>query len=254
MKMHHFALFFILIAGGFFVTAQTLQVTKMQRESIKKTEYDCLVAAVNATVETVFSGTDNIVTKEELDRAEEVFFQTLSVVRDGATDRAAWIALRERVPCLAVFEERGYYLYFLDYERGYGWTDLVQYEEGKIPQCFFEETEELLRQYHNLQYQSRKHYRMVQTEEGIWEQSIEPPCVFAIYAPASMKLPEDFAEFLYAASGRRYGTYYVTEDNYCHLPLCEECKTKQIVARYATQKESAEDGAIPCGECLKGED
>ena len=56
---------------------------------------------------------------------------------------------------------------------------------------------------------------------------------------------------MYAASGQATAAYLVTEDNYCHVPYCEKCKSEKVVAWYATQKESAEDGAIPCEECLK---
>ncbi len=251
MKMHHFALFFSVIAVAFFITAQTVLVTKMQRESLERTEYDCLVAAVNATVEEIFSAADNTITEEGLDRAESVFFQTLAVLREGSTDPASWMALREYIPCLVLFEENGYYQYYFEPEKGYGWTELMPYEEGQIPGCFFEETETLLQQYHNLRYQSQKKYRMVQAERGIWERSITPPCVFAIYAPQSMVLPGDSVGFLYAAAGRGYEAYYVTEDNYCHLAFCERLKSANIVARYPTQRESAEDGAMPCEHCLK---
>ena len=251
MKLHHFALLFVVIAIGFFVTSQTLIVTKMQRESMEQTEYDCLVAAVNTTVEDIFSGVGNTVSEAELTTAEETFFRTLTVLREGATDQTAWKAMREYVPCLVVFEERGYYQYYFEPERGYHWTSLVPYKEGTVPKEFFEETELLLKQYHNIRHESQKKYRMKQAETGLWEQSIKPPCVFAIYAPQSISLQEDSVNFIYAAVGRRYEAYYVTEDNCCHLPFCEECKTGRIVARYATQKESAEDGAIPCEKCLK---
>lgn len=251
MKLHHFSMLFAVIAIGFFVTAQTALVTKMQREGRKKTEYDCLVSAVDATVETVFHGMDNTVSPVTLRQAEEVFFQTLSVLRAGTADRAAWEAVRERVPCLVVFEERGYYKYSLCGEEGYGWSELVLYDWGELPKMFFEETEELLEQYHNLQYRSDKSYRMEQAGQGIWEQCITPPCVFAIYAPESIGLPEDITGFLYAASGREYEAYYVTEDNYCHLPFCEAYTEENVIARYATQRESAEDGALPCEHCLK---
>lgn len=251
MKFHHFALLFVVIAIGFFVTSQTLLVTKMQRESMEQTEYDCLVAAINATVEDVFSGVDNTVTEAGMAMAEETFFRTLTVLREGATDQTSWKAMREFVPCLVIFEERGYYQYYFEPGTGYGWTSLIPYKEGTVPKDFFEETEILLKQYHSVQHDSQKKYGMKQAETGIWEQSIKPPCVFAIYAPQSISLQEDSVKFLYAAAGRKYETYYVTEDNYCHLPFCEKCIEGRIIARYATQKESAEDGAIPCGKCLK---
>ena len=251
MKLHHFALFFLLVAVSFFLSAQVLLVTKMQRVSMKETEYDCLVAAVNATVEATFHKADSTVTKADLNLTEEVFFQTLAVLREGVTDKATWMSLREDIPCLAVFEERGYYCYYFEPGTGYQWTEMVPYEDGRIPNEFFERTEELLCNYHNLRHQSHKNYQMELAGKGVWEQSIIPPCVFAVYAPQSTSLPEDSVEFLYAASGRRYEIFYVTEDNYCHLPSCDEVKSGTIVARYATQKESAEDGAMPCKYCMK---
>lgn len=251
MKIYHFALFFVLIAVSFFMTAQIMLVTKMQRENLKRTEYDCLVAAVNATVEEAFSGENSIVTEEGLLQAEEAFFQTLSVLKEGTTDRATWMTMREYVPCLVIFEDRGYYQYLFAPGTGGGWTELIPYEQGTVPEYFFKETEALLAKYHSLQHQSEKLYGMEQARKGIWEQSIVPPCVFAVYAPQSIALPEDSVEFLYAAAGRRYEAFYVTEDNYCHLSFCEKCKEEKIVARYATQKQSAEVGAMPCEYCLK---
>ncbi len=251
MKLHHFALFFFVIASGFIVTAQIVLTVRMQRESTDRIEYDCLVAAINATVEEVFTSSGNIVTEVELARAEEVFFQTLAVVRDGATDPASWKAVREYIPCLVVFDETGCYRYYFEAGKGYHWTAQIPYEEGQVPEHFFEETERILQQYHNTRYDSDKVYRMERAERGIWEQSIVPPCIFAIYAPQSIAVSDDSLGFLYAATGRTYEAFYVTEDRYCHLPFCKECKEKKIVARYATQRESAEDGASPCELCLK---
>jgi len=251
MKLHHFALFFAVIAVGFFVTAQIKLVEELQEESREKTEYDCLVAAVNAAVETVFTGADIRVTKTNLIQAEEAFFQTLAVLRMGSTETHVWEAFRETVPCLVVFEEDGYYRYGFVQGKGYAWSERIPYERGEIPQTFFSETEELLSAYHALNRETSGKYRVEQAGEGIWERSIEPPCVFAVYAPQTTGAADEQNGFLYAASGRRETAYYVTEDNYCHLEFCERYQNGTVVARYATQKESAEDGAMPCEECLK---
>lgn len=117
----------------------------------------------------------------------------------------------------------------------------------------FSETEELLSRYHALHTASAKRYRVEKAGTGVWEQSLSRACVFAVYAP---KLPEAAGKkqdvFLYAAAQRVREAYFVTEDNYCHLPSCSRCEKEKVVARYATQKESAQDGAIPCASCLKG--
>ncbi len=251
MKLYHFALFFVVIASGFFVTAQTMLISKMQKESVRKMEYDCLVAAVNAVVEVAFSGAESTVSEAGLAQAEEVFFQTLSVLHEGATDKATWEAWKSYIPCLIIFEGRGYYVYRFVTGKGYQWSELQTYENGQIPEHFFTETEELVQQYHCLQYRSDKTYRMEKAGKGIWEQSIIPPCVLAIYAPKMSLFTEEDDGFLYAASGRVREAYFVTEDNYCHLAFCEKSKTDKIVARYATQRESAEDGAVPCEDCMK---
>lgn len=251
MKLHQVALAFVIVAVGFFVTAQIGFVTKMQEENRRKTEYDCLVSAVNAAAEVAFFGGTANLTGEQLLQTEEVFFQTLGVLWEGTTDLATGNGWRQQVPCLVVFEEKGYYLYRFMPGAGYGWSELVSYENGQIPECFFTDTEALLGQYHSLQYTSSKKYRMEQAGKGIWEQSITPPCAFAIYAPKSFGLVGEWDGFLYAASGSGETAYYVTEDNYCHLPFCEYCKTRPVVGRYTTQKESAEDGAIPCVYCMK---
>lgn len=251
MKLYHYALFFVLICIGFFMTAHIATSLKMQEECIRKTEYDCLVSAVNAAVDVVFSGSDTSVTTAELMRAEEVFFQTLEVLWYGTTDCTTWEALRMRIPCIVVFAEDRYYRYRFEKEKGYVWSEMVSYEQGKIPTRFFEETEELLAGYHDTQYTSFRKYRIEQAEQGIWEQEISPPCVFAIYAPKHSGLEKDGSGFAYAASDYEQMAYYETEDNRCHLPFCMEYKTGKVIACYSTQKESAEAGARPCEKCMR---
>ena len=252
MKLHHFVLLFAIVSGGFFLEAQIQMMIKIQNEGTKKTEYDCLVSAVNSAVEAAFTGTESVVTVAGLSQAEEVFFQTLAVLHDGTTDEAAQEHWKQKIPCLAVFDENGYYLYRCTVGEGYGWSQAVPYEEGKIPESFFRETEEILEQYHSLSGIPDKRYCLERAEEGVWEQSMERPCVFAIYAPQLMQTKDNSeGVFLYAASRRVKSTFFVTVDNICHLPGCERYLPEEIVARYSTQKESADDGAIPCEYCLK---
>lgn len=251
MKLFHFGLFFAVIALGFYVTFQAEFVTKLSYVEREKTEYDVLVASVDAAVDAIFAGGRKNVTKERLSYGEEVFFQTMAVLRDGVADRATWEAKRAQVPCLAVFEEGGYYLYCRTPEKGYAWSELQRYGNGQISESFFSETEELLERYHSENRAISANYRMEKPEKGIWEQSLTPPCVFAVYAQENPYRAEEGGRFLYAASGQRKQNYLVTEDNYCHAVYCERCKSGNIVAWYATQKESAEDGVIPCEECLR---
>ncbi len=251
MKLYHFGLIFAVIAIGFLVTMQVRFVGKQSLVEREKTEYDVLVAAVDATVDAVFAGGENTVTEERLFYGEKVFFQTMAVLQEGATDRGAWEAKRAQVPCLAVFEERGYYLYCRTPEKGYGWSELYPYEDGQIPEAFFSETEKLLKRYHSEKNKSIGSYRMESAGKGVWEQSLTPPCVFAVYAQENSYSAEADGRFLYAASGQTATSYLVTEDNYCHVPYCEKCKNGNVVAWYATQKESAEDGAMPCEICMK---
>lgn len=251
MKLYHAALWFVIIAGGFFFSARCILVTSMGEAGKRKTEYDCLVAAVNAATEVAFSGTDATVTQEELDRTAEVFFQTLGVLQEGTTDRATWEVWRAKIPCLIVFDANGYYRYCFVPQRGYEWSEQIPYENGRIPERFFSDTEMLLQQYHTIQGKKAGRYRVLPAEEGIWERSITPPCVLAVSVPKSYTAVENKSEFLYAASGRVREVYYVTEDNYCHLPYCEYCTPDTVVAYYTSQKESAEDGAMPCECCMK---
>ncbi len=251
MKLYHYALFFALVCVSFFMMAHVALVLKMQEESNRKTEYDCLVAAVDAVVDVVFEGEDYNVTEADLVRAEEVFFQTLEVLWYGTTDRTTWEELRMRIPCIVVFAGDGYYRYRFEKETEYRWAEMVPYEQGNIPACFFEETEELLVEYHDIRYASSRKYRIEQAEKGIWEQEISPPCVLAIYAPVHSELSRYGGGFVYAASGCRQTAYYVTEDKCCHLSSCEEYKNRPVIACYSTQKESAEAGAMPCEKCLR---
>ena len=200
--MYHFGLIFAVAAIGFFVTMQTRFVIKQSYVEREKTEYDVLVAAVDAMVDVVFAGGENVVTEERLFYGEEVFFQTMAVLQEGATDREAQEAKRAQVPCLAVFEERGYYVYCRTPEKGYGWSTLHLYEDGQIPERFFSETEELLRRYHSENSTIVGAYRMETAGKGVWEQSLVPPCVFAVYAQENLYRAETGGRFLYAASGR----------------------------------------------------
>lgn len=251
MKMYHYALFFAVICIGFFLSAHIATIMKVKEKCNEKTEYDCLVSAVNATVNTVFAGNDESITRIDLERAEEVFFQTLEVLWFGTTDGTRREELRMRIPCIAVFAEDGYYCYCFKKELGYGWSEFVPYENGKIPAGFFEETEKLLTEYHDTEYTAFRNYRVEQAGEGIWEREISPLCVFAIYAPVHSGWLSDGNGFLYAASKYQQLSYFVTEDNRCHLPFCEAYKEGNVIACYSSQKESAEDGAIPCEICMK---
>ena len=135
---------------------------------------------------------------------------------------------------------------------GYDWSAKTFYEDGKIPDCFFREAEELLADYLARNGGELKKYRMEPAGNSVWEQSLDPPCVFAVYAPAvGNRLTKETPSFLYAATGIGNIAYYVTEDNYCHYASCEHVGQKKVVAYYATQKESAKDGAIPCEYCMK---
>lgn len=253
MKLYHFGLIFIVIATGFLVTAQLRSVTSMKEEEIRRTEYDCLVAAVNAAAGVVFSGEDNRVKASGLQQAEEVFFQTLSVLHDGTPDAAGRSVWREYVPCLVVFDETGYYRYSYVPGQGYVWTATEIEQKEEIPESFFSETEELLSGYHALHVSSAKSYRMEKAGGGVWEQSLSRACVFAVYAPGRPEAAGKKQDvFLYAAAQRVREAYFVTEDNYCHLPSCSCCEKDKVIARYATQKESVQDGAVPCESCLKG--
>lgn len=251
MKLYHYALFFALVCVGFFMTAHIALRTKMLEESNRKTEYDCLVAAVDAVADTVFSRGVHSVRQADLARAEEVFFQTLEVLWYGTVDRTSRENLKKRVPCMVVFDEKGYYRYCFEQGKGYGWSELVPYEQGKVPTDFFKETEKLLEEYHDTEYVSLRKYRVEQAEEGVWERTISPPCVFAIYAPVHSGLSDSGHGFVYAASEYRQTAYYVTEDNCCHFSSCPEYKVEKVIACYSTQKESAEAGAMPCERCMR---
>lgn len=252
MKFYHFGLVFAVIAAGIIVTTQIYLVTAMKEEEIRRIEYDSLVSAVNAAVETAFEGTENIVTAGSLQQAAEAFFHTLSVLHGGLPDAVGRAKWQEYVPCLAVFDEQGYYCYGYVEGKGYEWSELTPYQGEGIPKVFFSETEKLLSQYHGIHYSSKKTYRMESAQTGIWEQSLSRACVFAIYAPPVLqRLKKTQGIYLYASTGRTKETYFVTEDNYCHLPSCGRYEKEKIVARYVSQKESAIDGAIPCEYCLK---
>lgn len=251
MKLYHYALFFAVLCIGFFMTAHVALVLKMQEESNKKTEYDCLVAAVDAMVEVVFEGDKHHVTKADLVQAEDAFFRTLEVLWYGTSDCTTWEELRKRIPCIVVFAGDGYHRYCFEKEYGYGWSEFVPYDHGEIPASFFDETEELLTEYHDIRYNSSHRYRIEHAEMGIWEKEISPMCVIAIYAPVHSELSRDGNGFLYAASEYRQTAYYVTEDNRYHLPSCAEYKERTVIGCYSTQKESAAAGAMPCERCMR---
>lgn len=251
MKVYHYALFFALICFGFFVTAFITLRLRMREESNRKTEYECLVAAVDSAVDRVFSGS-NDVSALDLQQAEEAFFRTLEIMWSGTAGHIGWEDFRRRVPCIVVFLDDGYYRYCRESDAGYGWSEFIPYEQGEIPLRFFEETEQLLKEYHDTEYSSASEYRVVQAEGGIWEREISPPCVFAIYAPVHSGMFQGGNGFLYAASKYQQLAYYVTEDMICHLSFCEAYRDGTVIGCYASQKESAMAGAVPCEKCLGG--
>ena len=251
MKLYHFGLLFFAVFLSFFVTYQAMSVRKMQRLEQEKTEYDVLVASVNAMAEVLFTNGRDTVSPNLLDYGAEVFFQTMGVLQEGNTDRATREKISALVPCLVVFSKDGYYRYGRMPGVGYGWSDMVSYTDGKIPEQFYKDTEEQLEQYHYETTKASNNLRVEQATEGVWEQCLTPMCVFAVYAPEVSAFSEETCRFLYAATGYAEQEYWVTEDNYCHIPSCEKCKEGMVVAWYGTQKESAEEGAVPCEECLK---
>lgn len=252
MKWYHFGLVFAVIAMGFFVMMQVRLVNSMQREELQRQEYDALVAAVNGAAEVAFGWTEETVNEEALQAVEEVFFQTLAVLHGGTPDAAECAVWREYVPVLAVFAEQGCYLFCFKKGKGHGWSELIPYEDEEIPNRFFSETETILTLYHTLHGARRGNYRMEAAEEGVWEKRLSKACVFAVYAPPLPGYGKTEREgYLYAAAERTTEVYYVTEDTYYHVPSCGECKMKNIVARYNSQKECALDGAWPCEKCLK---
>lgn len=252
MKLYHVALFFLLVAGGMFVTAGVQLAVKAQNESIRKAEYGGLVAAVNAATEVVFGSETEQISERELEEAETVFFQTMGVLHEGTTDAASWEAWKQRILCLAVFAPEGYYVNYFVLGEAYRWSEKQCYEEERIPECFFRQTEEVLAEYLRRNGIVSSKYRMEPAGKSVWEQSLEQPCVFAIYAPLpTNRITEGKPAFLYAATGRSEIGYYVTEDEVCHYSFCEEVGLKKVVAYYATQKDSAKDGAIPCEKCMK---
>lgn len=252
MKFYHFGIAFCVFSMGIFFLSQMSLITTVTREEIKRTEYECLVSAVNAAIDVVFDGERSIVTEGSLKQAEDVFFQTLSVLHDGVSESLESFKWREYVPCLVVFDENGYYRFGKTSESDYGWSERKAYENGEIPNSFFEETKKILSEYHNGHNFSFGSYHMEAAEEGIWERSLTKACVFAVFAPP---IPERLTKtegiYLCAATGREKQAYYVTEDNYCHMPFCPRCKEVQVIAWYKSQKESAMDGAMPCEICLK---
>lgn len=251
MKLYHFGLLFFMVVFSFFVTFQVHSILKLQQLEREKTEYDVLVASVNAMTEVLFVNGRGVVSPEALNYGAEVFFQTMAVLQDGITDRTTWERKRGQVPCLVVFAKDGYYRYSMMPGVGYGWSEMVTYTGGEIPEQFYRDTEELLKQYHYETAKTPNNLRVEQATEGVWEQCLTPMSVFAIYTPGKKVFSEDKGRFLYAAARWTEQEYWVTEDNYCHIPSCEKCKEGTVVAWYGTQKESAEDGAVPCEECLK---
>lgn len=253
MKWYQFGLIFVVIAFSFFMMSQMQLVMRMKEETERRTEYDCLTAAVNAAAEAVFTGAENRVTTAGLLQAEEVFFQTLSILHDGLTDEAGKEVIRKRVPCLVIFDESGYYQYGNTEKGDYAWSVCVPYQEGEILEEFYTEVEEKLWKYQSRYNAKRTTYRMKAAVKGVWEEGLSKGCVFAIYVPdaAESDLAKTKITFLYAASSRKKEAYLVTEDNYCHLPSCECIRNQTVTAWYATQKKSAEDGAIPCPMCMQ---
>lgn len=249
MKFYHVGLVFAVIAGGCFLITQLRLLGVTEQEKLRRNEYDCLVAAVEAAVEVAFTGEENEVSEENLELADEVFFQTLSVLHGGTPDYVE--SGRDCVPCLVLLESRGYYIYSMTEKTGYGWSELKPYQEEGL-ESVLAEAEEIVSRYHAVHYTNGRMYHMKAAQKGIWEQGLSKACVFAVYAPPIAEISgTEQGVLFYAAAGRTRTVYYVTEDNVCHVSSCDQLQKKKVVALYTTQKESAQDGAYPCAECLK---
>lgn len=120
MKLYHFGLIFIVIAAGFLVTAQIRSVTAMKEEELRRTEYDCLVAAVNAAAGAVFSGEDSRVKASGLQQAEEIFsrpFQCCMTGRrmqpggwyGGSMFRVWWFLMKQGIIVTAIRPDKAMY-------------------------------------------------------------------------------------------------------------------------------------------------
>ncbi len=246
MKWYHFGMLFAVLFAGSVIILQTIVVQEQRMQEITRTEYDCLTAAVEAATYVAFEEAGGQLSLPVLEQTEEIFFQTLSVLRMGITDAAGRKEIERYVPCIFVFGEQSCYGYIDG-----TWEKLGESDDGILPEQFYRTAEDCVNGYLRETGSSIRKIRMEAASQGIWEKGLKKKGIFAVYVPVIYTGTKQERVLLYGAAHVADEVYLVTEDGCCHLPGCEQYKPEEITERYTTQRESAENGAIPCEWCLQ---
>lgn len=213
MKLYHFALVFAVIACGSMVAIQVSLLNERNKAELRQTERDCLVSAADDMAEELFTGNKEV-SMAKVSQAGEIFFQSLSLCRNGAADMATDEYWKKRL-ILVVFEKNGYYRFSYDSAKNESWEFFSYGEKESV------------------------------------ESGMKIPSVLAILTTAGYGTGQDSNGKICVASGRTETKYYVTQDGEYHIPECGRCKEEKVIFCYATPIECARNGAFPCESCLR---
>lgn len=213
MKLYHFALFFAVISCGCMIAIQVTMLNERKKAELRQAEYDCLASAADDMAEVLFTGKEDV-SLQKVALAGDIFFQSLSLCRNGVADVTTEAYWKQKVD-LTVYETNGYYRF-----------QYVPKEKGIWEFCPYGEAE------------SVPAGRIL-------------PSVVAILGTDGYDAGRGTDKRICAVSGCTETMYYVTESGTYHVPGCDACKKESVKYCYATPLECAQNGAFPCKDCLK---
>lgn len=214
MKLYHFALFFAVIACGSMVAIQVTMLNERRKAEVRQTEQDCLASAADDMAEVLFTGNTEEVSLQKVSQAGDIFFQSLSLCRNGAADATTEGYWKQKV-VVVVYEKSGYYRYFYDPGEEDYWEFFSYGETDPV------------------------------------ESGLIIPSVVAVFIADGYGTEPDASSIIRVASGRAETKYYVTEDGIYHVPECDRCERETVMFCYATLIECARNGAFPCAVCMR---
>lgn len=213
MKLYHFALFFAVIACGCMITIQVTMLNERKKAELRQAEYDCLASAADDMAEVLFAGKEEV-SLQKVALAGDIFFQSLSLCRNGVADVTTEAYWKQKVD-LTVYETSGYYRFQHVPEEKEIWEFCPYGKAESVPAG-----------------------RIL-------------PTVVAILGTDGYDTGRGTDERICAVSGCTETMYYVTENGTYHVPGCDRCKKESVKYCYATPFECAQKGAFPCKDCLK---
>ncbi len=214
MKLYHFALFFAVLACGSMVVTQVTMLNERRKAEVRQAERDCLASAADDMAVVLFAGNTAEVSLQKVSQAGDIFFESLSLCRNGAADATTEVYWKQKV-VLVVYEKSGYYRFSYNLEKEEYWEFFPYGETDSV------------------------------------ESGLIIPLVVAAFVTDGYGTESDSNGVIRVASGRTETKYYVTEEGFYHVPECDRCRRETVMFCYATLIECARNGAFPCEFCMK---